>query len=195
MYKSVRITIVCLFIVGLLYAPPNEIENKDKISVTNGEAQQNVDGRVWLDATKGWVESSDSCFYPYTDSIDVGIGNQNPQGKLDVNGDFILRMTTYDVSSGLNDIDVGPYSFIRIDGATADYEITGIAGGVDGRILILYNNSDRRLRFKHESASSQAANRIINPEEGDVNIRRYGGTIFIYDATALRWRVIQFRRD
>jgi len=103
-------------------------------------------------------------------------------------------MTTYDVSSRLDDIDVGPYSFVRIDGAAGNYDITGIAGGVDGRMLILYNNSDFRMRFKYEDASSQAANRIITVEQGDTDIKNYGGTILIYDGTAQRWRIIQYVR-
>ena len=182
MPKSIKVTSMFLIVVGILYAPTDEATTKDQ-------------SRVWLDATRGWVESADSNFCPYTDSIDVGIGTQNPQGKLDVNGDIILRMTTYAVSSGLDDIDFGPYSFVRIDGATANYEITGIAGGVDGRMLILYNNSQERMRLKNESLSSQPACRIITVEQGDTDIRRYGGVILMYDDLAQRWRVIQNRRD
>ena len=62
-------------------------------------------------------------------------------------------------------------------------------------MLILYNNSEFRMRFKNEHASSQAANRIITAEQGDTEIKKYGGTILMYDGTVQRWRIIQFRRN
>jgi len=140
-----------------------------------------------------WIISGDDMYSGVLGN--VGIGTENPRGKLDVNGGLVLRMTTYNVSSGLNNMNVGPHSFVRIDGATANFDITGIAGGVDGRMLILYNNSTFRMRFKNENASSQPTNRIITAELGDTDIQDRGGTILMYDGAVQRWRIIQFRRN
>ena len=70
--------------------------------------------------------------------------------------------------------------------------ITGIAGGADGRIIIIYNIGSSAINFAHESASSAAANRI--QIIGTNTLVLYGGAFvsatFQYDATLSRWKLI-----
>ena len=72
---------------------------------------------------------------------------------------------------------------------------TGLAGGTDGRILLVHNSSqDTPIYFLHNSASSTAANRIMSPgfvvDETFWSLPVNGLAVFQYDATDSRWRVI-----
>ncbi|HEX5039658.1 MAG TPA: hypothetical protein VFW95_05940 [Candidatus Limnocylindria bacterium] len=69
--------------------------------------------------------------------------------------------------------------------------ITGIAGGADGRLLFLHNVGAFNIRLDDESASSTAANRfalttnlIISPDEV---------VLLQYDSTTQRWREVAGR--
>lgn len=52
-------------------------------------------------------------------------------------------------------------------GASCVFDVTGIAGGTDGRIITILNTNDRAgagtISLEHEHASSTAANRIVLP--------------------------------
>jgi len=68
--------------------------------------------------------------------------------------------------------------------------ITGLAGGVDGRIVAVHNShATYTLKFASDSANSTAANRIYTPgTELWLGPRRT--YIFFYDTAAARWRVL-----
>lgn len=82
-------------------------------------------------------------------------------------------------------------SVMRI-GLTGDYDITGIAGGVEGRILIIENidASNNWVTLTNEDAASTAANRIITPDNFDCVLRNGINAILRYDGTTSRWRVL-----
>lgn len=120
----------------------------------------------------------------------VGIGTDTPNTTLDVNGDMALRAGVYTATTTNNNIVIGNRSFIRITGATAAFTITGIAGGYDGKMVILYNATTQRMALSNESASSSAANRI-NTLGNTINTTAAGGSsvTLIYDAISSRWIV------
>lgn len=66
--------------------------------------------------------------------------------------------------------------------------LTGIAGGSDGRILIIHNVGDYPITLKRESASSTAANRFAAAQ--DITIFPNEGTLLQYDSTSSRWRTL-----
>ena len=68
--------------------------------------------------------------------------------------------------------------------------ITGIAGGDDGRVLMLVNVDVNSFTIHHQSGSSSAANRIITHTAGSIQVGENDTAILIYDATSSRWRVI-----
>lgn len=81
---------------------------------------------------------------------------------------------------------------------TGNQSISGIAGGVDGRTLVIfYDNTDTsHLDFINESTASSAANRFSLPltqnPDGHVFISGRGnGIVFMYDGTAARWKPIK----
>lgn len=59
--------------------------------------------------------------------------------------------------------------------------ITGIAGGVAGRILLLYNASLFYLTLAHQSASSVAANRFFNPGQMALVMPPLSGVLLSHD--------------
>lgn len=82
---------------------------------------------------------------------------------------------------------------VRLDPNGAARNVTGIIAGVTGRVLKIMNISAtgaENLVLKHQSGSSDAANRIIGPNLADHTIRPGGSAEIIYDGTTARWRVI-----
>lgn len=73
--------------------------------------------------------------------------------------------------------------------------ITGIAGGVDGRQLLLINgstNADGDLILRSENAGSTAANRFYS--DADIVIEPGETALLEYDSTLSRWRIVGGRR-
>jgi len=84
--------------------------------------------------------------------------------------------------TGLSTADV-----VRITTDGNDYAINGLAGGADGRIIIIENiTSGNRLTIPDEALTSAAANRF--ELHGDaLSIFPKKAATFIYDATVSRW--------
>jgi hypothetical protein len=81
--------------------------------------------------------------------------------------------------------------------------ITGIAGGVPGRILHLMcitvgvESSSWAINLSHQNAASLAQNRILLPGNSSgaistLTIRQHCAATLWYDGTASRWRVLSF---
>lgn len=76
-------------------------------------------------------------------------------------------------------------SVLRIS-TDASRNITGLAGGSDGRIIWIYNVGSFAAVLKDESASSTAANRF--GFGADLTLGSKQGAQLIYDSTSSRWR-------
>lgn len=75
----------------------------------------------------------------------------------------------------------------------ASRNITGLAGGADGRIIVVYNVGAQNIVLKAEDAASSAANRFSL--SGDVTLSALQGLTLAYDPTGIgggtgRWRMI-----
>lgn len=79
-------------------------------------------------------------------------------------------------------------SFARLTGGAGGSSITGIANGVDGRLLVLLNVGADNVTLTHQDAASAAANRIITGTGLSVTMTTDDIVILIYDATTARWR-------
>lgn len=121
----------------------------------------------------------------------VGIGTTTPLAKLHVTQDIAFGFTSYTAVNGNNnDIDIGPYCVVKVAGPTNNYGITGISGGVDGRIVILYNNTAKDMLLRHDNSGSQVGNRIYCCEEGQYSVKSYGAVILMYDGATGYWLTI-----
>lgn len=83
---------------------------------------------------------------------------------------------------------------IRITGPTANYNITGIAGGTDGRHIILLNMSASNMTLANEHVSSIATNRINTLGVGLAESTNQQGAIeLVYDGVLARWLILDVR--
>lgn len=70
----------------------------------------------------------------------------------------------------------------------ASHNITGLAGGADGRIIILHNVGSFSAVLTNEDGASTAANRFLFG--GDMTLTTNTSVTLRYDATSSRWRAI-----
>jgi hypothetical protein len=95
--------------------------------------------------------------------------------------------TSIAISSNTNnDLAIGNYSFIRLTSSTGNYTITGIAAGVDGQIITIYNTVSN-MTIANQNGSSTAANRIISTTGANILTTGIGTVTMIYSATDARW--------
>ena len=126
-----------------------------------------------------------------TASTNVGIGTTNPLTTLDVNGDLATRMGTITVTNGnQNNINIGGSTFVKITSATGNFNVTGLAGGVDGKMVILYNSTNSNMTFNNNNANSSAGNRILTNTGGNVATSGTGSAILVYDSAAAAWILV-----
>ena len=69
----------------------------------------------------------------------------------------------------------------------ASRNITGLAGGADGRIIVIVNVGAQAIVLVDESVSSTAANRFAL--SGNTTLAADTGVSLIYDSTSSRWRI------
>ncbi len=156
-------------------------------------------------STGGWSGTSDTNFGLLVNATggttnlsgifqggDVAINTTAPVTYVDDNGDMALNYSSYTASNGANnDISVGRWSFVRITGPTASYSITGVAGGVDGKTLILFNSTSQQITISNEDTGSTAADRIWTLNStGDIVIDGKAAIEMIYSAADSRWIVL-----
>lgn len=108
--------------------------------------------------------------------------------------------TQADTSTGtVNDFALtSGVSVLRLTPAST-VTITGIAGGLDGRLLYIENAGGAgSVILSNESAGSSAANRLYNTAAAaTINLSPPGatgtnGALFIYDGTSSRWRMVLY---
>ncbi len=70
----------------------------------------------------------------------------------------------------------------------ASRDITGIAGGADGRMILIFNVGSFDIVLKDEDAGSTAANRFAL--QADITVPPDGAAILWYDSASSRWRCV-----
>ncbi len=97
----------------------------------------------------------------------------------------------HDYDMGVNTINANRVVF-RLVGRTANYKITGISGGTDGRHIVLFNVSTSNLTLVAESTDSLPQNRMITLAN-NVATSGQGTAELVYDGALQRWILIGFR--
>lgn len=77
---------------------------------------------------------------------------------------------------------------LRINSDASGRTITGIAGGADGRVIVILNVGSFPIVFSNESASSSAANRMALGS--NVIVPAGSALTLLYDSTSSRWRFV-----
>jgi hypothetical protein len=127
----------------------------------------------------------------FTDSGSALIGTTGTANtKLDVNGDLALRSNTITLVNGANNnVAIGGYSDIRIAGPTAAFNITGLAAGVNGKVVTLLNTTTSSFTVSNLNGSSTAANQIVTGTGADLAVAGSDSVSLIYDSTSSHWVV------
>ncbi len=127
-------------------------------------------------------------------SGNTGIATTRPNTRLDVNGDFSLRENNLFLANGNNhNLAVGVSSFANVSNVTANYTITGIRDGVDGKIFTLVNSSPFNLTIANLDTGSDPINRINTLAGANISTIGNGSVTFQYSTIQNRWMVIAFR--
>jgi hypothetical protein len=130
----------------------------------------------------------------------IGINNTNPQAALDLQGDLRLRSAILTLPNGLNnDVDLttvksGVYMLGGAALGVGGPQITGFTGGVDGRIITIFNNSTVGAIQLYDAnfsiSPSAAANKILTGTGNNVVIFSNGSATLRYDGSKQKWTVV-----
>ena len=125
----------------------------------------------------------------------VGINNTDPMAALDLKGDLRLRseaLTT--IVAGLNNdvnLNTTKSSIYKFDPMLVGIQISGFdGGGVDGRIITIFNNTTGAVQLYNDYSTSLAANRIFTGTGNTAVIYQNGSVTLRYDAAIQRWTIL-----
>ena len=94
-------------------------------------------------------------------------------------------------SGSSNDYEVGEWtSILRVSPDAAGSTLTGVAGGITARNILVVNVGSTSLTLAHQSASSTAGNRLLAETGADVVLGANDAVDILYDATTERWRIL-----
>ena len=149
--------------------------------------QVNADGEItWGDGvlardTMLRREAADELGTP--DDFNVG-------GVLDLAGDIEFSSRDALLALGNNDdVPTGTATVQRITRNAGGSDITGFAGGREGRMIIVVNLGPGGMSIFHDDAGSVAANRVYNPDGVVVVLGTVEQVSYFYDSTTQRWRL------
>lgn len=152
-----------------------------------------VGGAIWLGSYTGSdlnLATSDTQRITILSTGEVGVGTVAPEARLHVNGSLALSGGINPAQITANQNNYNPAgltaaSVLRLH-SDASRDVTGLAGGVDGKIVSINNVGSNNIVLRNENASSTAANRF---QLGiDVTLAANQGLTIIYDSAVQRWR-------
>jgi len=114
-------------------------------------------------------------------------------GAAALQGNLLLAssLTPAQITSNQNDYAPtghGNVSRLRLS-SDASRTLTGLAGGVDGRMVMLNNVGAFSIVLSHASVSSTDVNRFLCPNNTSVTVRQNGSVRIVYDGISQRWRI------
>lgn len=90
-------------------------------------------------------------------------------------------------------VPVGTNIFVQVSGPTGAFTINGIAGGRDGKWIVIVNRTGQNMTIANDSGTDPtAANRIYTMTGADRTTTGDGSCTLIYSATDSRWLVLTF---
>jgi trimeric autotransporter adhesin len=88
---------------------------------------------------------------------------------------------------------VGTNVFVELSGPSGVFTINGIAGGSDGKFLILLNRTGQNLTIAHDSGvDATPANRIYCLTGADKTVTGNSAALLIYNGNVSRWILLNF---
>jgi len=124
--------------------------------------------------------------------LNPGTSSVIVNGNLKLLGVAPAQTTNAQIIANTNNYAIGGATSFRIS-TDAARNITGLTGGVDGKILVIRNIGAFTITFTHEDAASTAANRVTASTAASISLLANGCLILQYDATASRWFDVALR--
>ncbi len=110
-------------------------------------------------------------------------------GALTPLGDFIMASRDFTLgNASFDDVATGTVPVQRITSNVAGSIITGFAGGVAGRVLIITHPGLGILTLKHNDGASVVGNRLRMPNNADQALTQDESVSFWYDDTDTLWK-------
>lgn len=183
-------------------APPGSPVDGDTYLVPTGAtgawAGHAGEAAVWDEVTGTWEFEAVTPGTVVTETTGgtqvqtVAGGTAVPYTPIQTTGKIIFGTAISPAAIGSDVNDYAPTGLLASSGVRlvsgAAQNITGLAAGAGGQILLVHNVGSFDLVLKDESASSVAANRFAL--NADVTLKADQSTLLQYDATSSRWRVI-----
>jgi hypothetical protein len=93
-------------------------------------------------------------------------------------------------ASDRNDYSLSPTDYViyRVTSTAANVKITGIAGGYDGRFLIIVNVGSNAITIANQSSASATANQFLLGGGNNFSLGGDQACLFFYDAISTAWR-------
>lgn len=96
-----------------------------------------------------------------------------------------------------NNVYIGDSKMVRITGPTSNFVVTGFKGGthitnpggVNNKMIIIYNTTALRMTINNNDAGSQTENRILTLA-GNIQTTGTGAFILTYDTSVARWILV-----
>lgn len=142
-------------------------------------------GLIGSDAFRLKVSSDGSAFVEAL-AIDQSSGNAAFSRGMLLTG----VISPSQISSNQNDYSPTGFSSASVVNLSSDASrsVSGLAGGAEGRVVVILNTGSQIITLLNESASSSAANRFALGSDVVIGARR--AALLRYDGTASRWYAI-----
>ena len=184
---------------GLLYfyatgtTTPQDTFTDEELTPGNENANPVVLDSAGRTAVDIWLSNA-SYKVVLKDSAAATIWTRDPVSNPELAGtiaeSFVLSgiLSPAQITADQNDYDptgLANAAVLRLS-TDASRNLTGLAGGATGRVIVIENIGSNALVLKDDSSSSIAANRIAL--SADLTLRGDQSVILQYDGTSARWR-------
>ncbi len=116
--------------------------------------------------------------------VNVLVGSED----LELTKAFATNQTTDTSTGNIDALVTTNLAAVRLTGAAP--VLRGIAGGANGKYLVLVNASGVSVAVKNADANPTAANRILTGTAADITLTADASLLLQYDSTSSRWRVV-----
>lgn len=122
-------------------------------------------------------------------SKDTSAGQVTIESLGGIVGSTAASVSTKVLAFSQNDYDAGVADIVRIS-PSADITLTGLSGGVNGVVRVLYNVGTHVVTLANGATTSQATNRF-SISSGNIGLEGGDSASVWYDGTSQRWRVLE----
>jgi hypothetical protein len=170
--------------------------------VTGPASDNNVEA-LWgtpivnlTDSVSGHIpEEGDVLTWHYDSTAGFSRWEPRPKGEIET-AVYFREGNAIEVAGNLDDLIIPDATFIRLTGGTGGFDVTGIAGGEDGRIVLLFNDTNYNMTLRDESTAAATASLAENRLEIFTNSRQLGARavcMFVYASSLQRWVLVSYQ--